>query len=454
MRKTYILDTNIILSAPKSITGFNDNNVVITDTTVQELDAKKRTPGETGANAREACRILDSLRQKGDLIKGVKTDKDGKVRINLNNVRIENMPPGFDMNKADNRIISAAISISKGTTGQVILVTNDTLMRVSATICAKNAGSNLKVESYRNTEIETDYTGYTEADVSKEVIDDLYKNKLAQIPSGLELLENEFVTLHCGSQSGLAIARNGKLHPVKTQPLYGGIKPLNALQTCAVYALQAPAEEIPLVCLLGPAGTAKTFLSLAVGLGDTYASSVGADSRYYKMLVSRPNNLTSDPGIGYLPGDMNEKMEPLLAPLYDNMESFLMEKGNTDRRQVQTHVEDIFDSIIEITAMSYIRGRTLRNTYVICDEAQNASRTLIRDLITRAGEGTKIVLCGDPEQVDAPNLDSKNNGLVYAVEKMKGSPNCAIVRFGENQSVRSPLAKDAIIRMSNGAFNR
>lgn len=448
MQKTYILDTNIVIADPRAITeGFDDNVVVITDTTVQELDSKKISSGETGVKAREACRILDELRLKGDLIKGVKTQKGGQVKIALSSGCKDMLPPGFDPNKPDNMIIATSLSLALRSTKPVILVTNDTLMRVSATVCAGHAKANLKVESYRNTEIETDYTGYTEAEVPKNIIDELYKNKTTDIPKSLDLLENQFISLKSGSQSGLAIARKGKLHIVKTQPLYGGIKPLNVLQTCAIYALQAPPEEIPLVCLLGPAGTAKTFLSLAVGLGDTYASSVGGDSQYYKMLVSRPNNLTSDPGIGYLPGDMDEKMEPLLAPLYDNMESLLLEKGNTDRHQIKTHVDDIFESIIEITALSYIRGRTLRNTYVMCDEAQNASRTLIRDLITRAGAGTKIVLCGDPQQVDAPNLDPKNNGLIYAVDKMKGSPNCAIIRFGENQSVRSALAKDAITRM-------
>lgn len=447
MQKTYILDTNIILSDPHSITGFEDNIVILTDTTIQELDSKKGAPGETRANVREAAKILDELRMEGDLVEGVKIDNGGIVKVNLNNIDKKLLPVGFDIDKPDNKIISAAISIALRSEEPVILVTDSTLMRVNATLCAKYAGAELGVQSYKNTQVDTDYNGYTEADVAKEVIDALYKDKHVDIPDGLKLCENEFVTLHSGSQSGLAIARKGDLHLVKAQPLYGGIKPLNALQTCAVYALQAPAEEIPLVILLGPAGTAKTFLSLAVGLGDTYASSVGGKSRYYKMLVSRPNNLTSDPGIGYLPGDMNEKMEPLLAPLYDNMESLLMEKGNADRKQVQTHVEDIFDSIIEITAMSYIRGRTLRNTYVICDEAQNASRTLIRDLITRAGAGTKIVLCGDPDQVDAPNLDSKNNGLVYAVDKMKGSETTAVIRFSECHSVRGSLAKAAIQRM-------
>ena len=429
MQKIYVLDTNIILAEPSSMTeGFDDNTVIVTDTTLQELDAKKTAPGETGANAREACRILDELREQGDLIAGTKNKNGGRLKIQINGADRKNLPHDFSIEKPDNRIIAACISIAEKSKEPVILVTNDALMRVAATVCAKYKNVDLSIQSYRNTEVETSYAGYSEIEVPADLINDLYKEKRIVIPDGFRFYENEFVTLRSGSQSGMTIARNGMLTLVKEQTLYGGIRPMNQLQTYAMHALKAPPEEIPLVCLVGPAGTAKTFLSLAAGLEDTYASAVGAESRYYKMLVSRPNNMTSDPGIGYLPGDMNEKMEPLLAPLYDNMESILLDKGNIDRKHVQAHVNDIFDSIIEITALSYIRGRTLRNTYLFVDEAQNASRNLVKDIVSRAGYGTKVVLCGDPDQVDSPHLDSKNNGLVYAISKMKSSPLCAIVR--------------------------
>ena len=448
MQKKYVLDTNIILTDPKAMSeGFEDNIVIITDTTLQELDSKKSALGEVGVKAREACRILDEYSELGDLVKGVKNKSGGLLQIQINEADKANLPSDYSLTKPDNRIIAASISLAKNSEQPVVLVSNDVLMRVNANICAKYANADLGVQTYKNTEVDTDYTGYIETDVAGSVIDSLYKDKVIDVPDGLKLFENEFVTLHAGKQSGLSMYKKGKLHLVKEQTLYGGIRPMNQLQVYAIHALLAPPEEIPLVCLLGPAGTAKTFLSLAAGLDETYASAAGGDSRYYKMLVSRPNNLTSDPGIGYLPGDMNEKMEPLLAPLYDNMESLLLEKGNSDRKQIQIHVEDIFESIIEITALSYIRGRTLRNTYVFCDEAQNATRNLIKDLITRAGVGTKIVLCGDPDQVDAPHLDKKNNGLVYAVDKMKDSPYSAIIKFDASKSVRSQLAKDAIQRM-------
>ena len=448
MQKIYVLDTKVLLSDPMSIeTGFEDNIVVITSETLQELQGFLSVPGEERAKAREVSIILDQMKEKGDLTEGVRNKAGGIFKVYACKKVRDILPSGFSPDKPENKLIVACILMAKSEELPVILVSNDEMMRVNTTVCAKYASAQLRVQSYKNIESESDYNGYTDIDISGDRIDDLYANKEIVIPDGLSLYENEFVTLHSGKQSALSIARKGMLHLVKEQSLYGGIKPLNYLQNYAIYALKADPEEIPLVCLLGPAGTSKTFLSLAAGLDETYAAAVGGESRYYKMLVSRPNNLTSDPGIGYLPGDMDEKMTPLLAPLYDNMESLLMEKGKIDRKQIQTHVEDIFSSIVEVTALSYIRGRTLRNTYVFCDEAQNASRNLIKDLITRAGDGTKIVLCGDPEQVDAPNLNARNNGLVYAVDTMKDSPYSAIIKFDANKSVRSSLAKDAIQRM-------
>jgi PhoH-like ATPase len=213
-----------------------------------------------------------------------------------------------------------------------------------------------------------------------------------------------------------------------------------------MWALTAPAEEIPLVILLGPAGCAKTFLSLAAGLDGTYQTQRRSDSEYIKLLISRPTAQSFE-DIGYLPGDLNDKLFNLYQSFYDNIEVLL--SGNSrdmeDHQQVQTQMQDMFDDgVIEVCGLNFIRGRSLMNTYMICDEAQNASRTMIRDVITRAGIGTKLVIAGDPSQIDVPTLDKRNNGLVYAAEHMKGSPLCAIIQFDSGSSVRSPLAKEAI----------
>jgi len=221
------------------------------------------------------------------------------------------------------------------------------------------------------------------------------------------------------------------------------------MQSYAMWALSAPADEIPLVVLSGPAGTAKTFLSLAAGLDKTYVSHRNNDGDYSRIIISRPSAGGFNE-MGFLPGDMKHKLDPLLSPYYDNMQILLSGSGKDkgDPDTVRMQMEEMFDrGIVEILALSFIRGRSLMDTYLICDEAQNASKSLIRDVITRAGKGTKIVVCGDPNQIDQPTLDRRNNGLVYAMEKMKGSPLAAIVKFDAEQSVRSELAKEAVKRM-------
>ena len=169
---------------------------------------------------------------------------------------------------------------------------------------------------------------------------------------------------------------------------------------------------------------------------------------YNKIYISRPNAGSSDPGFGYLPGDLDEKMAPLLANYYDNLESIFKNNSNEDNANIRMQIEDLFESeTIEICPLNFIRGRSINNSYIICDEAQNATKNLIRDVITRAGIGTKVVIIGDERQCDAPGLDSKNNGLVYCIDKMKDSPFAAILRFSENNCVRSPLAEEAINKM-------
>lgn len=207
-----------------------------------------------------------------------------------------------------------------------------------------------------------------------------------------------------------------------------------------------PVEKIPFVILKGPAGTAKTFLSLAAGLDQTYDDP--RHSRYDSILISR-NNVMADEDFGYLPGELRDKMNPLLAPFFDNLESLLRKDSGEDKSNISMQIDDMIETgVIEICALAYMRGRSITNKFLIVDETQNATRSQIRDIITRAGAGCKVVICGDPEQIDAHNLDKLNNGLVFASEKMKGSPLCAQVTFNENESVRSELAKEAIKRLA------
>ena len=217
------------------------------------------------------------------------------------------------------------------------------------------------------------------------------------------------------------------------------------MQHYAMWALLNP--DIPLVILEGPAGTSKTFLSLACGLEQLDIGDHEHNELYERVLISRPNNKTQDHDFGYLPGDLNEKMGPLVASYMDNLEEILRENNDTivEARQI---IEDmIYDRYIELCPLYSIRGRSIHNAYLICDEAQNATKNLIRDVVTRAGRNTKIIVAGDPRQIDNTSLDTNNNGLVYLKDCMKGSPNCAIIRFENENCVRSTLAEDAINRM-------
>lgn len=270
--KNYVLDTNILLQNPQSLFGFADNNVYLCGTTLQELDSKKTEPGELGYNARECCRILDELRTTGDLTGGVvlKTSMDSKkcgtLYVEPGGVNQSFLPEGFNISVPDNRIISTCGYLSKERlSGQpVILVTNDISMRVNASICGLN------VEGYRNDQIkDSNYSGHTDLDVTAEEINQIWKDKeLVLNRDDIEIYPNHFITLHAGQQSALTVYHpDGKLHLIPDNiRLFGNIKPLNAMQRYALWALTAPVEEIPLVVLIGPAGTAKTFLSLAAGL--------------------------------------------------------------------------------------------------------------------------------------------------------------------------------------------
>lgn len=456
MIKNYVLDTNLLLDNPNVIFGFKDNNVYITGTTLQELDHHKKDRGERGYNARECGRILAELSERyGNLTKGVPLPNEGKLFTMAHGVDESLLPKGFSITVPDNRIISACKWLEKNSKdkSKVILLSNDTYMRINASACG------VQVQSVRNDRIEdSNYTGHRTVILPDQyLIDLLYRQGTVEPKLLLErmredemaLTENEFITLQSGQSSALSVFRRGKIEliPHKPKHIYGDITPRNAMQNYALWALMNP--EIELVILKGPAGTAKTFLSLAAGLSQSYLGQRSSEDLYQQIMISRPNVEGSDPGFGFLPGDLDEKMAPLLASYYDNLEILINRtaKGK-ERLDVQKQIDDLFASgAIDICPLNYIRGRSLKEKYLICDEAQNANAQLIKAVVTRAGAGTKIIVAGDPDQCDAPHLDKYTNGLVYVSEAMKGAPNTVILRFGEEQCERSNLAKIAIERM-------
>lgn len=440
MQKTFVLDTNVLLSDARSMYSFQDNTVIILGTVLQELDKLKTAPAETGFRAREAIRALEELREKGNLVEGIPTEEGGFIRVEPDCIRPDNLPIGFDISSADNRIISACITL-KCATGNLILVSEDVAMRVNASACG------VMVQPYRNGQSQEVklVEGIHKKEAESSDIDLLYSvGSIPCIGSGLQA--NDLVTVSCGTQSALTYFRENVLHLISEKdysPAYG-VKPLNAMQKYALWALLAPPQEIPLVVLVGQAGTAKTFLSLAAGLQQVRTK------MYSKVFLSRPSGGSYEK-IGFLPGDLQEKLSPLYAAFYDNLESLLRTpaKSSNGQQKPREKIEQMInDGTIEIGSLDFIRGRSLTDTYLVCDEAQNVSRSLIRDVITRAGQGTKVVLAGDPNQIDAPNLDTRSNGLSYAAEVMHGSPLCCVITFGASQTVRSALSKEAVERMS------
>ncbi len=424
MKKNYVLDTNILIHCPTALFGFDDNNVIITTTTLQELDSKKTAYAEVGYGAREAIRNIESI--EGDYATGVVMPNGGLFKIAKESEFEKLVPAEFTLDRPDNRIINGVLGIAKSSDLETVLVTNDISMRINAAMCG------CVVQGYHN-EMIIDNENYPgRRDITQDDIDS---------PFNKGFILNEFGICRDGSNSALYTFKEDGWHLLKDRDYYTPYcQPRNVGQRFALYALLASPEEIPLVILKGSAGTAKTFLSLAAGLQGYYHN--GFD----RIMITRSNTL-SDNDLGFLPGDLEEKMTPLIAPFMDNLQ-VLLKGQNEEKEQIKMQIEDMFETgILEICSLAYMRGRSLVNSFIIVDEAQNCTIGQILEIITRAGKGSKVVLLGDPDQIDSPKLDRKNNGLSFAAERMKGSGLCAQVTFDESETVRSALAAEGAKRL-------
>lgn len=457
--KNYVLDTAVLLQDPKSIFAFEENNVIITSVTLQELDRKNSYNREIDFALKELTDNLKMLMSLGNLNDGVPLENGGHLIVVSDGIDERNLPIGFSVKSADNKIISMCVSLKQRyPKAKFTLVTNKSLLAVNASVCGLN------VESYRNDRIQsTGYTGFTELEINNEmIINELFQGHIIAESDILDsviglkperLYPNEFVMLKYGETEALTIvSKNGfKVLPELRESVYG-IRPLNIAQRCLLYALTAPVSEIPLVIINGPAGTGKTILSCAAGLESIDCNT--SSRLYNKMLITR-NNVMSDNDFGYLPGTLQEKMEPLLMPFADSISKLIRirkskQKSNVTNTDIQIAVKQLFDKgLVDILPLSHIRGRSLSDSYIIVDEAQNAPQLLMRDVLTRPGAGTKLIISGDPAQVDNALLDSDNNGLVLAIERMKNSPYAALITFDEKECNRSPLAADALKRLND-----
>ena len=458
MIKTYVIDTNVLIQAPYALHRFEENQVILPVVVLEELDHLKKADGEKGANARTAIRILENLRQKGDLLLGVALENGGSLRVEKNFVDVE-LPPDLPDEKMDNRILKVCLGLKRqaeAASGQeqtVVLVTKDILLRIKAQIIG------IRAEDFAAEQVsgrDEQYTGRAEAYVPEEQLKDFKKKGIpAQVlyqvdeagnTSQVFLEENQFVVLK-GDQSAkktlLGRMQGGRVVPLtykKSKPY--GVSPRNAGQYFLQEALMQPASQAPLVIVKGAAGTAKTFYALAVGLEKVLNNPTG---EYRRIMVSRPN-AQFDADIGFLPGDEQEKISPLMRPVIDNLEQLVDSNDETryeDERELKGKIDEIFDrGLIQAEALNFIRGRSIVKTYLMIDEAQNMTPGQVKGIITRAGEGTKIILLGDPGQIDRPFLDERTNGLSYAAEHMKGSPLCWQITMNGKECERSALAMD------------
>lgn len=440
MEKVFVLDTNVLLHNPDALFSFEDNIVVLPIEVLEELDTFKKDSDEKGRNARVAIRALDHLRGKGKLGHGVKLDEGGVIVI----------PTKIDFDKAgnlslwpdtkDNKILMTAY-IMQQEGKEVIFVSKDINSRVKADAIGVKAMDFEKQKVDPNTL----YTGWRELAVENDKIDEFYSKNILNVKDN-DFFPNEFIFLKSASVSKkTALTRykkemNALMPLIYSQISLGGVKPRNKEQAMAQELLLN--NDVTLVTLVGRAGTGKTLLALAAGL-----KKVVDDKTYNRLLISRPV-IPLGRDIGYLPGTKEEKLENWMEPIFDNLE-FILSGANVkkmQRRSSEKSLNNLVESeVIQLEALTYMRGRSIPNQFIIIDEAQNMTPHEIKTVISRAGEGTKVVLTGDPYQIDSPYLDANSNGLTYCVDRMKGQPMFGHMTLTKNErSTLASLAADIL----------
>lgn len=433
MKKTIVLDTNVLLYDANSIFKFGTHDVLIPLIVIEELDRFKKDQNENGRNARRFSRIVDKLREQGKLADGVKLESGGRLFIIVDHKIEEFIGSVINLGLDDNRILASALSLQKKGEN-VVLVTKDINLRLKADVLGVVA------EDYgqKNASLEELYSGVRKIQVSAAELREFEKEKFLILNDDLMegIFPNEYMVMtDITNENYQALARysktqGGMVPLIKKREGIWGIYPKNIEQKFAFDALLNP--EIKLVTLVGKAGTGKTILALAAGLEMT----IGQEG-FSRLLVSRPVQPMGKE-IGFLPGDIEEKLAPWMQPIFDNMD-FLFGKK---KGEMTSSYEDLMNAgLLHVEPLTYIRGRSLPFQYLIVDEAQNLSPHEVKTIITRAGEGTKIVLTGDCEQIDSPYLDSVSNGLAYCVERLKTEEIIAhtTLTMGE----RSPLSEIA-----------
>jgi PhoH-like ATPase len=430
-RKKIVVDTNVILFDALALLKFGDADIHIPISVIEEIDRFKRDQGENGRNARQFSRFIDVLRSKGSLAQGVPLDNSESIVFVNSDLVMTALPQELDLAKADNRILMTAIGLQKQhPRHKVELVTKDINLRIKADVYGIPARD--YEPNNANGNQESLYEGYQEVELTPEQIDQFYRSKKLEY-TATKLLANQYVIMKDKSNPNHSAIGRFSFQDQALVPLNSpdhsiwGIHGRNVEQSFALDCLLN--DEILFVSLVGKAGTGKTMLAIAAGLHKTLE-----ESKFQRLLVSRPI-FPMGRDIGFLPGDIEQKLNPWMQPIFDNVE-FLM---GADKKAAGRAQELINQGMLNIEPLTYIRGRSIPKQYLIVDEAQNLTPHEIKTIVTRAGSGTKVVLTGDIYQIDNPYVDSANSGLTYAVERFKGHPIAAHVTLTKGE--RSELAE-------------
>jgi PhoH-like ATPase len=436
-KKYFVLDTSVLLHDPSALTAFADNEVVLPFKVIEELDKFKKGSDDVGEHARQVIRFLDRMRLKGRLVDGVRVEETGgSIRIVMDDQAPAH--PLLNPAEADDRIIGVAYRLKEEGL-HTVFISKDINARI------KSDALGIRTEDYEKHKVDFShiYLGYREWATDRRTIEHLGESKGIDPPAD-DLFPNEFVILtDTADPKHTAIGRYDARQKRLVALRYGGntyqnVSARNAQQQMAVELLML--DQVRLVTLLGPAGTGKTLLAVACGM-----QKVLAEKKYEKLLVSRPV-IPFGQDIGYLPGAKEEKLYHWMQPIFDNLAYILRTKKAGGNGGMDERIQDLIDTgALELEALTYIRGRSIPDQFIIIDEAQNLTPREVKTVVSRIGEDSKLVLTGDPWQIDNPYLDSSSNGLAYAAERMKGLDLVGHVML--KTSERSELASMAAQRL-------
>jgi len=431
LQRTFVLDTCVLLADPHAILRFDEHHVVLPLVVVEELDNQKTRLDEVGANARRALRLLEEYgaSRDGGMREPVALPGGGSLRIELNGIYSDRLPEVLEPARPDHRILSTCLNLdSEG--DDSVLVTKDTALRI------KGAQLGVGVQDYRADTVPVDelYQGWSELEVEADTVNELFDTGKVTL-RGIDAVVNEYLVLKSGSQSGLARVVQTEPEVMATRvPGSGnvfGVEAKNLQQIFALDLLMDP--DVPAVSLMGMAGAGKTFLALAAAL-----EQVLEQRRYRRAAVYRPLVAVGRQEVGFLPGDLEDKLHPWMAAVYDNLYALFSDASHESTRAL---VDDLIErNELELAAITYLRGRSITGEVVVIDEAQNLELPTLKVILTRMSRDSKVIFCGDLSQVDNPYI-SPYGGMAALIEKFKGTPLFGHVTLG--RSIRSPLAEMA-----------